>query len=64
LDSINKFEENNSDYELREAEESGEQDNEDDQDDDDDDNHGGLTELVRDVVGEIFRSPLTPQIQL
>jgi len=36
----------------------------DDEDDDDDDNHRGLTELVRDVVGEIFRSPLVPQLQV
>ena len=50
--------------ELKESsEETNERDkdeNEDDDDDDDGDNHGGLTELVRDVVGEIFRSPLNP----
>lgn len=32
-------------------------------DDDDDDNQRGLTELVRDVVGEIFRAPLVPEMQ-
>lgn len=41
-----------------------EEDQQDDDDDDDDDNHRGLTELVRDVVGEIFRSPLVPELQL
>lgn len=37
---------------------------EDNDDDDDNDDHGGITELVRDYVGEIFGAPLLPEYQL
>lgn len=46
---------------MREAEEEQSEDDDfEDDDDNDDDGHGGLTELVRDVVGEIFGAPLIP----
>lgn len=57
---LNQFEERTTDYDLKEADETDEQDHEEENDDDDNDNdgNGGLTELVRDVVGEIFGAPL------
>ena len=55
--------ESDSEMDLKEAEEAPEQEHDED-DDDDDDNHGGLTELVNDIVEEIFKSPLGPSFNL